>query len=111
VVRKVTGYAIIRPAREVLFTVVSRAEKYSAKLVIDMVVQRAGDSIAAAAFQLLDVQLQLGIGGVAVAGCLTCGAWLLAAVRLGQMYTQIIRDRAKREDQQLHHQRHNKQEV
>lgn len=31
-----------------LFTVVSRHEKYSAKLVIDLVVQRAGDSVAAA---------------------------------------------------------------
>jgi ATP/ADP translocase len=37
----------------VLFTVVSRDEKYSAKLVIDTVVQRLGDALAAAAFQVL----------------------------------------------------------
>jgi AAA family ATP:ADP antiporter len=37
----------------VLFTVVSRDEKYSAKLVIDTVVQRLGDALAAAAFQIL----------------------------------------------------------
>jgi ATP/ADP translocase len=38
---------------QVLFTVVSRDEKYSAKLVIDTVVQRLGDALAAAAFQVL----------------------------------------------------------
>lgn len=38
---------------QVLFTVVPREEKYSAKLVIDTVVQRLGDAIAAAAFQVL----------------------------------------------------------
>jgi hypothetical protein len=38
---------------QVLFTVVSREEKYSAKLVIDTVVQRCGDVIAAAVFQVL----------------------------------------------------------
>jgi hypothetical protein len=38
---------------QVLFTVVSRDEKYSAKLVIDTVVQRLGDALAAAAFQIL----------------------------------------------------------
>ncbi|KIY98873.1 hypothetical protein MNEG_9090 [Monoraphidium neglectum] len=98
VVRKVVGYAVIRPAREVLFTVVSRTEKYSAKLVIDMVVQRLGDSIAAAAFQLLDVQLQLGVGGVAIAGCATCGAWLVAAVRLGRVHVRLAQERQRHED-------------
>eukprot|EP00878_Enallax_costatus_P032180 GHUV01035293.1.p1 GENE.GHUV01035293.1~~GHUV01035293.1.p1 ORF type:complete len:158 (+),score=28.70 GHUV01035293.1:265-738(+) len=53
VMRKLIGYAVNRPAREVLFTVVSRDEKYRAKLVIDTVVQRLGDAVAAAAFQVL----------------------------------------------------------
>ncbi|KAI8464172.1 MAG: hypothetical protein J3K34DRAFT_492679 [Monoraphidium minutum] len=93
VVRKVVGYAIIRPAREVLFTVVSRQEKYSAKLVIDMVVQRAGDALAAGAFQLLDVQLALGVGGVAAAGAAACAAWLAAAARLGRVHEALARER------------------
>eukprot|EP00775_Hariotina_reticulata_P011490 gene11490-11633_t len=73
VVRKVFAYAVNRPAREVLFTVVPRDEKYSAKLVIDTVVQRLGDAIAAAAFQVLDVQLKLDQAGIAAAGCLQAG--------------------------------------
>jgi hypothetical protein len=48
---------------QVLFTVVSRDEKYSAKLVIDTVVQRLGDALAAAAFQILgELRLLLSLG-------------------------------------------------
>ncbi len=44
VVRRVGEYAISKPAREVLFTVVSRAEKYKAKNFIDTAVSRGGDA-------------------------------------------------------------------
>ena len=87
------------PTPQVLFTVVSRTEKYSAKLVIDMVVQRLGDSIAAAAFQLLDVQLHLGVGGVAAAGCAACVAWLLASLRLGREHARLAAARQRGEGQ------------
>ena len=53
VIRKLLGYVLVRPAREVLFTVVSREEKYKAKLTIDAVVQRLGDTLAAAVFEIL----------------------------------------------------------
>ena len=38
---------------QVLFTVLSREEKYKAKLAIDAVVQRLGDTIAAAVFEII----------------------------------------------------------
>jgi len=44
VVRRVGEYALAKPAREVLFTVVSREEKYKAKNFIDTVVSRGGDA-------------------------------------------------------------------
>jgi ATP:ADP antiporter, AAA family len=44
VVRRVGEYAIAKPAREVLFTVVSREEKYKAKNFIDTAVSRGGDA-------------------------------------------------------------------
>ncbi|PNW79636.1 hypothetical protein CHLRE_08g361000v5 [Chlamydomonas reinhardtii] len=53
VVRKVVAYALSRPCREVLFTVVSRREKYTAKVVLDTVVQRLGDTAAAALFEVV----------------------------------------------------------
>lgn len=44
VVRRVGEYAISKPAREVLFTVVRREEKYKAKNFIDTAVSRGGDA-------------------------------------------------------------------
>ncbi len=46
VIRRAMEYAITRPAREVLFTVVSREERYKAKNVIDTVVNRGGDAMS-----------------------------------------------------------------
>ncbi|GLI71255.1 hypothetical protein VaNZ11_016378, partial [Volvox africanus] len=53
VVRKVVQYSLARPCREVLFTLVSRREKYAAKVVLDTVVQRLGDTAAAAVFEVV----------------------------------------------------------
>jgi len=47
VLRRALNYAINRPARESLFTVVTREEKYKAKNVIDTVVYRGGDAVSA----------------------------------------------------------------
>jgi AAA family ATP:ADP antiporter len=44
VFRRATDYSMLRPVREVLFTVVSREEKYKAKNFIDTVVLRGGDA-------------------------------------------------------------------
>jgi ATP:ADP antiporter, AAA family len=44
VMRRVGEYAVSKPAREVLFTVVSREEKYKAKNFIDTAVSRGGDA-------------------------------------------------------------------
>ena len=44
IVRRVGEYALAKPAREVLFTVVSREEKYKAKNFIDTTVSRGGDA-------------------------------------------------------------------
>ena len=44
IVRRVSEYAVAKPAREVLFTVVEREEKYKAKNFIDTAVSRGGDA-------------------------------------------------------------------
>lgn len=55
------GYAVARPAREVLFTApATRRERTAAKLCLDTLVVRAGDSAAAALFHVLDSTLELG---------------------------------------------------
>jgi ATP:ADP antiporter, AAA family len=44
VIRRVSEYALAKPGREVLFTIVSREEKYKAKNFIDTAVSRGGDA-------------------------------------------------------------------
>src|SRR5206468_37158 len=45
-VRRVGDYALTRPCRDALFTVVSREEKYKAKSLIDTFVYRGGDALS-----------------------------------------------------------------
>jgi AAA family ATP:ADP antiporter len=45
--RRIGHYALERPARDVLFTVVPREQKYKSKPFIDTVVYRGGDALAA----------------------------------------------------------------
>jgi ATP:ADP antiporter, AAA family len=46
VVRRAMEFAVSKPAREILFTVVSREERYKAKNVMDTVVSRGGDMLS-----------------------------------------------------------------
>lgn len=47
IVRRVGEYAMVRPGREMLFTVVDPETKYKAKNVIDTAIYRAGDAVSA----------------------------------------------------------------
>jgi AAA family ATP:ADP antiporter len=57
---QVVGYAVAKPAKEVLYTVVAREDMYKAKLCIDTLVLRGGDMLAAAVFHVLVGSLQFG---------------------------------------------------
>ena len=46
VIRRACEFAVGKPAREILFTVVSRQERYKAKNVIDTVVTRGSDVVS-----------------------------------------------------------------
>ena len=68
VARRATNFGFTRPAREVLFTVLRREDKYKAKSLIDTFVYRTGDQIGAWSYSgLRALGLQLtGISFVAV---------------------------------------------
>ena len=53
-IRRAGNFAIARPTREVLFTVLPREDRYKAKSFIDTAVYRLGDQIGAWSFALLD---------------------------------------------------------
>lgn len=75
IVRRVGEYAIAKPAREVLFTVVGREEKYKAKNFIDTAVSRGGD--AATGWMVNGIKA-LGIGATQIAWALVPLACLWA---------------------------------
>lgn len=67
VLRRSINFSLAKPAREILFTGVSPAERYEGKLVIDTVVYRGGDAVSAWAFAGL-AGLGLGLSGIAMVG-------------------------------------------
>jgi ATP:ADP antiporter, AAA family len=81
VARRACDYGVAKPAREVLFTVVSREDKYKAKTFIDTFVYRTGDALGAGVF-----------GGAATASpailavaAAACVAWVGVSVVLGRI--------------------------
>jgi AAA family ATP:ADP antiporter len=83
VVRRALEYAVGRPAREVLFTLVTREQKYKSKTFIDTVVYRGGDAIGGWAFTGL-AALGLALPALALAALPLSAAWLAVALFLGR---------------------------
>lgn len=92
VARRAGNYAITRPGREMLFTVVDRETRFKAKPVIDIVLYRGGDMLTAWAFTLLTAGLGLGLGAVAVVGAVIAAIWAIVAIYLGKSYARLTRD-------------------
>lgn len=90
--RRVGNYAITRPSREMLFTVLDRETRFKAKPVIDVVIYRGGDVLTAWLFTLLAGKLGLGLVGIAAVIGGIAVAWVLVAIRLGQIYTVRVDD-------------------
>jgi AAA family ATP:ADP antiporter len=88
--RRAVHYAVERPAREVLFTVVPREAKYKAKSFIDTLVYRGGDAASAWAFKALaGPGLGMGLGGVALAVTPLAVAWLAVARYLRRRHAAL----------------------
>jgi AAA family ATP:ADP antiporter len=81
VARRASTFAFMRPAREVLFTVLRREDKYKAKSFIDTFGYRCGDQIGAWSYSGLQA-LGLGLSAISyiavpiVAGWCALGIWL-----------------------------------
>ena len=82
VARRAANYALVRPARETLFTILPLEEKYKAKSFIDTFVYRGGDALGASAFDLL-TKAGLGLAGIAFTAVPIAVAWGAVGVWLG----------------------------
>jgi AAA family ATP:ADP antiporter len=89
--------AITRPARETLFTVVSREDKYKSKAVTDTFVYRGGDLIGAwteTGLRSLGLAL-VGLTSVAVPLAAT---WAILGLWLGRRQASMLSDRTSAND-------------
>jgi AAA family ATP:ADP antiporter len=83
IVRRAAEYAVAKPTREMLFTVVDQESKYKAKNVIDTVVYRFGDFSSAWVSSAI---LPHGVAGLAIFGAIMSALWFPVAWILGRRY-------------------------
>jgi AAA family ATP:ADP antiporter len=82
-VQRTANFAISNPAREILFTVLEREEKYKAKNVIDIVVFRGADAASGWLFATLR-GAGLELSTISLATVPLAVVWLVLAVALGR---------------------------
>jgi ATP:ADP antiporter, AAA family len=92
--RRAGDYAVARPSREVLFTVLRREDKYKAKNFIDTFVYRAGDQIGAWSYPLL-IWLGLGFTGISFVAAPLAALWGILSLWLGRKQIALARARAE----------------
>ncbi len=82
-IQRAANFAISNPARELLFTVVGREEKYKAKYVIDNVVFRGGDAASGWLFHALR-GFGMELSAISLATVPVALVWLALALGLGR---------------------------
>src|SRR6266404_5046068 len=87
-VRRVADYAITRPCRDSLFTVVSREEKYQAKSLIDTFAYRGGDALSGSLYKGLTGGLGAGPAAIGWLGAVISAVWTVLALALGRAFEQ-----------------------
>lgn len=85
VLRRAGNYALTRPAREMLFTVLDRESKYKSKNFIDTVIYRGGDAVAGWVFAGF-MALGVGLAGTAMVAIPLAAIWFGLALWLGRRY-------------------------
>ncbi len=89
VLRRISEYAVAKPSRDMLFTVVDQQAKYKAKNVIDTVVYRFGDLSSAWVSAAI---LPFGVAGLAIFGAVVALVWFPIAILLGRRYERARGD-------------------
>jgi len=82
-VHRATRYAVSRPSRETLFSVIPPADKYKAKPVVDVFLYRGGD-VAGVGVDGMFAAMGFTLPMVAMATAPIAGIWGLLSVKLGR---------------------------
>lgn len=92
VLRRAGNFAVARPAREVLFTVVPRADRYKSKTFIDTVIYRVGDQLGAWVYAPL-AALGAGVAGISSVAVVLAALSAVNAVWLGRKMQRLAAGR------------------
>jgi len=82
--QRTSNFVISNPAREILFTVAEREEKYKAKNIIDGLVFRGADASWAWVYNQLHVAMGFGAVALALVMMPASALWVMLAVALGR---------------------------
>jgi AAA family ATP:ADP antiporter len=88
VLRRAGNFAITRPAREMLFTVLDAESKYKAKNFIDTAVYRGGDAATGWLVAAI-IAAGAGTGGIALLALPFAAAWVWLGYRLGYNFERL----------------------
>jgi AAA family ATP:ADP antiporter len=91
VLRRAGNFAVARPTREILFTVMPREDKYKAKSFIDTFVYRAGDQVGAWVYALM-VAAGLSVAGISFVAVPLSLIWLFNGLWLGRRQEKLVRN-------------------
>ena len=94
---RATQRAIMRPARETLFTVVAREDKYKSKTFLDTFVYRGGDALGAQTEGWLGA-LGMGLTGLAAVAVPMALGWAWLGFWLGRRQAEIGRQQSEAGD-------------
>ncbi|MGB3210423.1 MAG: MFS transporter [Desulforhopalus sp.] len=83
IIRRAGNYAVMKPAREMLYVVLRREEKYKAKNVIDTVIYRAGDAVSSWVYAGMRV-VGMSVSGIALIAVPLSLLWAVVAFGLGR---------------------------
>ena len=83
IIRRAGNYAVMKPAREMLYVVLSKEEKYKAKNFIDTAIYRGGDVVSAWAFAGLQ-GLGFTLSAIALIAVPLSAMWALISFKLGK---------------------------
>src|SRR5438105_4331543 len=90
ILRRAATFALTRPAREVLFTVLPREDKYKAKSVIDTFAYRVGDQIGAWSYRGLH-SAGLGLSAISFIAVPLIALWCALSLWLGRKQIEFAR--------------------
>jgi AAA family ATP:ADP antiporter len=93
VTRRAAAYALLRPSREILFTVLRREDKYKVKSVTDTLGYRVGDQIGAWSYGGLHA-MGLGLSSISFIAVPVAAGWCALSIWLGKRQVEMAKAQA-----------------